>query len=71
MKFLIGFLHFVPIAIILIAIIAILFTGYVKSPPDQAYIISGFHKKPRILIGGAGIKIPFFERLDKLYLGAI
>lgn len=37
----------------------------------MAYIISGFHKKPRILVGKAGLKIPFFERLDKLALGAI
>jgi flotillin len=48
-----------------------LISGYVKAPPDMAYIISGHHKKPRILIGKAGIKIPFFERLDKLSLGAI
>ena len=26
-------------------------------------------KTPKILIGRAGIKIPFFERVDKLYLG--
>lgn len=37
----------------------------------MAYIISGWHKKPRILVGKAGIKIPFLERLDKLSLGAI
>lgn len=58
----------------LIAIIAaiILFClGYVKAPPDQAYVISGMMKKPRILIGRAGFKVPFFERLDKLALGAI
>jgi flotillin len=42
-----------------------------KAPPDQAYIISGLGKKPRILVGRAGIKIPFFERVDKLALGAI
>lgn len=42
--------------------------GYVKAPPDTAYIISGFKKKPRILIGRAGIRIPFFERIDKLSL---
>lgn len=57
------------LAIVVIAIV--LASGYVKAPPDMAYIISGFHKKPRILIGKAGIKIPFLERLDKLYLGAI
>lgn len=52
-------------AIILIGIIA---SGYVKAPPDTAYVISGFKKEPRILIGRAGIKIPFLERLDKLIL---
>lgn len=37
----------------------------------MAYIISGMHKKPRVLAGKAGIKIPFLERMDKLALGAI
>ena len=46
-------------------------SGYVKAPPDVAYIISGLHKKPRILVGKASIKIPFLERMDKLALGAI
>ena len=58
-------------ALAILLIIIILATGYVKAPPDMAYIISGHHKKPRILVGKAGIKIPFFERLDKLSLGAI
>lgn len=57
--------------IIAIALIALLASGYVKAPPDVAYIISGLHKKPRILVGKAGIKIPFLERMDKLALGAI
>lgn len=56
--------------IIFVALCALAFISYVKSPPDMAYIISGMHKKPRILIGKAGFKLPFFERLDKLYLGA-
>lgn len=64
-------LPFIPAVIIALIVIAILVSGYVKSPPDIAYIISGLHKKPRILIGKAGIKIPFLERLDKLSLGAI
>ena len=58
-------------ALIALAIIILLASGYTKAPPDMAYIISGVRKKPRILIGQAGIKIPFFERLDKLSLGAI
>lgn len=64
-------LPFVPVVIIAIAFIALLASGYVKAPPDIAYIISGLHKKPRILVGKAGIKIPFLERMDKLALGAI
>ena len=52
------------------AVVILLFLlGYVKAPPDQAYIISGLKKESRILIGRAGIRIPFFERLDRLYLG--
>ena len=41
--------------------------GYLKSPPDTAYIISGLGKN-RILIGRAGWRVPFFERVDKLSL---
>ena len=53
-----------------VAIIAIIFlTGYVKAPPDKAFIISGLMKQPRILTGRAGVKVPFFERVDVLYLG--
>ena len=52
-----------------LVVILIFAMGYVKAPPDQAFIISGLRKEPRILIGRAGVKIPFFERVDKLYLG--
>lgn len=41
-------------------------SGYVKAPPDQAYIISGLRR--RVIIGKAGIRLPFLERLDKLSL---
>lgn len=60
----------IPVVIV-IAVIAVLCSGYLKAPPDMAYLISGVGKKPRILIGKAGIKIPFFERVDRLFLGAI
>lgn len=71
MEILMTILPFVPVVIIAIALIALLASGYVKAPPDVAYIISGLHKKPRILVGKAGVKIPFLERMDKLALGAI
>ena len=60
----------VPVVIAILAI-AILASGYLKAPPDVAYVISGIRKKPRILVGRAGIRIPFFERVDKLALGAV
>lgn len=44
--------------------------GYLKAPPDTAYIISGLGKK-RILIGKAGWRMPFFERVDRLSLGVM
>lgn len=71
MEILATMLPFLPVVLIIIALIVLLCSGYVKAPPDIAYIISGLHKKPRILVGKAGIKIPFFERMDKLALGAI
>ena len=71
MELLSSIVPFIPILVVAAVLIFVLASGYVKSPPDVAYIISGLHKKPRILIGKAGIKIPFFERLDKLSLGAI
>lgn len=51
--------------------ITILFSGYVKASPDKAYIISGYRKNPRVLIGRAGIKIPFIEKKDELTLRLI
>ncbi len=54
----------VALAIFLIA------AGYLKAPPDTAFIISGLGKK-RILIGKAGWRMPFFTRLDKLSLGVM
>lgn len=54
------------IAVILIIIISM---GYIKAPPDTAYIISGLRKK--IIIGKASIRIPFLERIDKLKLQLI
>ena len=57
--------------IVAVLIIILLAMGYVKAPPDLAIIISGFRKKPRILIGRAGIRVPFLERVDKLLLKQI
>ena len=60
------------LAVVIIAVIAVAITTmYVKAPPNVAYIISGMGKNPRILIGQGGVKLPFVERLDKLYIGQL
>ena len=50
-----------------VLILILLVAGYLKAPPDTAYIISGLGKR-RILIGKAGWRVPFFERVDKISL---
>lgn len=57
----------IPIVIVAVLVVLFLVFGYLKAPPDTAYIITGPRKK-RILIGRAGFRIPFFERVDKLSL---
>ena len=55
--------------VVIVLVIAIIFTGYKKAPPDTAFIISGLRKK--IIIGKASVKLPFLERMDKLSLKLI
>ena len=59
------------IAIAVIFLICVIASGYVKAPPNKAYIITGFRKKPKILIGKSGVKIPFLERRDELLIEQI
>ena len=64
----------IMVAVIVLAVVLLvilLASGYVKAPPDIAYIISGFKKEPKILIGRAGIRIPFLERKDNLIVKQI
>uniref|UniRef100_UPI004057AE7D SPFH domain-containing protein n=1 Tax=Acetatifactor sp. TaxID=1872090 RepID=UPI004057AE7D len=63
----------VPVVPILIGVLVlvIFLTGYVKASPDTALIISGLRKNPKVLIGKAGVKIPFLERKDELNLQLI
>lgn len=60
-----------PVVIIVLIVIVTLLAGYVKASPDTAYIISGLRKTPKVLIGRAGVKIPFFEKKDELNLQLI
>lgn len=61
----------VIIPVMAVILIVVLVTGYVKASPDTAYIISGLRKQPKVLIGKAGIKIPFLEKKDELNLQLI
>ena len=54
--------------IAVVLVVALLVAGYLKAPPDKAYIITGLGRKPKILIGKAGIRIPLLQRVDKLSL---
>ncbi len=58
-------------AVVVVVLVILLCLGYVKAPPDMAFIISGIKKKSKVVIGKASIRIPFFERLDKLNLRLI
>lgn len=61
----------IAIVVLAIAILVILASGYVKASPNKAFIISGIKREPKVLIGRAGIKIPFLEKKDELILKQI
>lgn len=60
---------FIIIGVVVLLLVLIISLGYVKAPPDQAFIISGLRKK--VVIGKATIKIPFLERKDLVNLKLI
>ena len=62
----------VIIAVAVVILLALfIIPSYVKAPPNKAYIISGLRRTPKVLIGKAGIKLPFFERKDELLIEQI
>lgn len=54
---------------VLVVFILLFLCGYVKAGPDTAVMITGMGKK-KILIGKAGFRVPFLQRMDKLSLRA-
>lgn len=64
-------IKFIVVGIIAVIVLIALALGYFKAPPDVAYIISGIKKRPRIVVGKAGFRIPFLERIDRLSLKAM
>lgn len=61
---------FILPAVLVILVLVLIGIGYVKAPPDKAFIISGLRKHKRV-IGKAAVRIPFLERLDRLDLAVI
>ena len=58
---------YILIGVAAVLLIIFFFAGYVKAAPDTAIIISGLGKR-KILIGKAGFRVPFLQRMDKLSL---
>ena len=58
------------VGVVILVTVALL-AMYVKAPTDEAYILSGLKKQPRVLVGTGGFKVPIIERLDKVFLGQI
>jgi flotillin len=59
----------ISIIVGVVLLVGIILASYVKAPPSVAFLISGLSKEPRVLIGKGGFRIPFFERIDKVFLG--
>ncbi|MBQ6509149.1 MAG: hypothetical protein IJI07_06725 [Flexilinea sp.] len=58
----------------LLVIVIFFKSTYLTASPNKALIISGFRKtagKPRVVIGGSTIRIPFLERVDEIALDLI
>lgn len=60
----------IPVVVV-IAILIVCLSGYVKAPTDKAFVISGLSKEPKFVIGRSTIRIPFLQRVDKLELKMI
>lgn len=59
----------ISIIVGVVLLVGFILASYVKAPPSVAFLIYGLSKEPRVLIGKGGFRIPFFERIDKVFLG--
>jgi len=58
----------VAIAAIIAIVIVIIAMSYVKASPNEIILVSGLRKTPKIIKGGAGFRIPFLQKSDRLTL---
>lgn len=61
-------LFLAPIVVLLLVVIL---SCLKRAPSNRAYVITGFRSDPKILIGKAGLKLPFLERCDELDISQI
>ncbi len=61
----------IPIVFLVFILIIAILSGYVKAKPDEAVLVSGMKNEFRVIIGKATVKLPFFERADRLSLRII
>lgn len=61
------YLPFIGIGIGVLFLVVLFLSSYKKASPSEAIRISGLGK-PKLIIGRAGFKLPFFQRADKLSL---
>ena len=71
MQILLSALPIVAAVIAILFAIIIIANGYVKAPTDEAKIISGMSKEPRVIVGQSAIRIPFLTRVDTLKLAML
>lgn len=62
---------FIASTVAVVLLILLFITSYIKASPDEALIVSGLRKKPKIIIGKSGFRIPFLEKKDRLSLKLI
>ena len=60
----------IVISSIVVLLVLLFVTSYVKSPPDTAFIISGSGKR-KTIVGKSSFRVPFLQRIDKLNLKLI
>ena len=57
------------VSVIIVLLLLLFIVSYIKAGPDTAIMVSGLGKR-KILIGKAGFRFPFLQRIDKLSLRA-
>ena len=61
----------IPVAIVVVLIFLVVKSGYVTASTNEAVIITGMRKEPKVLIGGSSLMVPMFQKVDRLSLALV